>query len=233
MINSRSLLKQRPAADLSTTRYELNFNLGELRVKLSRTVVQQLISFLEFKSEYTDRSVVASKPEDASRFKELFKKYYIGYESEKDELSKPERQEFEKLLLQLKQEVVRAIAEAEVKVQYRNRIITKMIGKKGNMLLEDADLTEIEQYMEKLARPNVDEAPLPPEYVYMHCGISFTCLSLFIVDETQRTIFSITLQRIRAVVRLAEQLQNYSFEIGDIKSQGKDLKDILWKECSS
>lgn len=46
MLNSRSLLKQRPTNDLSGPRYDLNFNLGELRIKLSKTIVQQLISFL-------------------------------------------------------------------------------------------------------------------------------------------------------------------------------------------
>lgn len=72
--------------------------------------------------------------------------------------------------------------------------------------------------------------PLPPTYVYIHCGITFTSLSLFLVDDAQRTIFEITLQRIRTLLRLAEQEQYFAFEISDIKSQGKDLRDILWKE---
>ena len=98
---------------------------------------------------------------------------------------------------------MKSIAESEIKLQYRNRIITQMRSRKGNMLLEEADMKEIEQYMENIARPNNEEAPLPPKYVYLSCGVTFNSLSLFIVDDAQRTIFSLSLQRIRTVVLIS------------------------------
>jgi hypothetical protein len=66
-----------------------------------------------------------------------------------------------------------------------------MINKKGNIVLDETEMDEIEQYMDRLARSPNEDAPLPAAYIYLHCGIVLNSLSLFIINESQRAIFSI------------------------------------------
>lgn len=91
MLNSKSLLKQRAEADLSGPRYDLNLQLEILKIQLSKSEVQQLITFLEFKAEYAERSQVEVTETMINRYIQLFRVYYMDFEYGGEGLSVAEK----------------------------------------------------------------------------------------------------------------------------------------------
>lgn len=79
--------------------------------------------------------------------------------------------------------------------------MTKYTKRTGNSLLDPSDVKEIEEYMEKLAKPPSEETKLPKDYVYLKCTISFRELSLFLVNDVKKPVFSLTLLRIKLVIK--------------------------------